>query len=288
MSITTSPLPDHLAKPSEIGEEISVTGKWSPLSASGMFGMSEDSMEMQRLWQSIQSRAEDDESVLSASINQGVGHDAILIHQVFKDSESLIRFYSSVIVSELNDLQKVAKPELHLARGISGSRQIVDVFQRQEIPHALGNHIYSYVKEAHKQPDPATAIQVTAKWTCKPGDSENMTALKHWWQLVGTDAYSMEEGLLRFEVFEVAGEDALVIHETFSDTKELLFHLSKGTAEKYKKDIDQVAVPENYYFRGPVSWIIRTYSKFMRLPATYSNGGSFYTRPGGSMSDGLS
>ena len=38
----------------------------------------------------------------------------------------------------------------------------------------------------------------------------------------------------------------------------------------FKKDIDRIAAPETYYFRGPVSWMIRTYSKFMRLPATYT------------------
>jgi hypothetical protein len=84
----------------------------------------------------------------------------------------------------------------------------------------------------------------------------------------------------------VVGEDALIIHETFADTKELKFHLSKGTAEKYKKDIDAIAAPDAYYFRGPVSWTIRTYSKFLHLPATYSSLGSHHTSPGGSMSDG--
>ena len=96
----------------------------------------------------------------------------------------------------------------------------------------------------------------------------------------------MEEGLLRFEVFQVIGEDALIIHETFNNNDELKFHLSKGTAEKYKKDIDKIAIPECYFFRGPVSWTIRTYSKFLSLPATYSSQGSNYTHPDGSMSDG--
>jgi hypothetical protein len=96
----------------------------------------------------------------------------------------------------------------------------------------------------------------------------------------------MEEGLLRFEAYQVIGEDALIIHETFKNSDELKFHLSKGTAEKYKKDIDEVATPEAYFFRGPVSWTIRTYSKFLHLPATYSSQGSNFTRAGGSMTDG--
>ena len=76
------------------------------------------------------------------------------------------------------------------------------------------------------------------------------------------------------------------VHEVFDDTAELKFHLTKGTADRYKKNLDQVAEPERYFFRGPVSWTIRTYSKFMRLPATYSSRGSHFTRDGGSMSDG--
>jgi hypothetical protein len=85
---------------------------------------------------------------------------------------------------------------------------------------------------------------------------------------------------------QVIDEDALIIHEVFENSDELKFHLSKGTAEKYKKDIDEIAVPEAYFFRGPVSWTIRTYSKFLHLPATYSSQGSNFTQPGGTMSDG--
>jgi hypothetical protein len=143
-----------------------------------------------------------------------------------------------------------------------------------------------YVKNDYTLPDPSTAIQVTAKWTCHPGVPTHLDDLKYWWQRVGTDAYSIEEGLLRFEAYQVVGEDALIIHETFKDSDELKFHLSKGTAEKYKKDIDQVAAPEAYFFRGPVSWTIRTYSRFLHLPATYSSRGSHHTKPGGSMSSG--
>ena len=78
----------------------------------------------------------------------------------------------------------------------------------------------------------------------------------------------------------------LIIHETFQDSDELKFHLSKGTAERYKKDIDEGRRPEAYFFRGPVSWTIRTYSKFLHLPATYSSQGSHFTQPGGSMTEG--
>lgn len=93
-----------------------------------------------------------------------------------------------------------------------------------------------------------------------PGPEHDLDELTHWWQKVATDV--------------------------FDDTKELEFHLTKGTADRYKSDIDEIAEPERYFFRGPVSWTIRTYSKFMHLPATYSSRGSHFTRDAGSMTDG--
>jgi hypothetical protein len=102
--------------------------------------------------------------------------------------------------------------------------------------------LFGNVKDDYTRPDPQTAINVTAKWTCKPGDESHL--------------------------------------------EELMFHLSKGTAEKYKKDIDKIAEPERYFFRGPVSWTIGAYSKFLHLPATYSSQGSNFTQPGGNMSEG--
>jgi quinol monooxygenase YgiN len=161
-----------------------------------------------------------------------------------------------------------------------------DAVLAKNVPGTFGEFLFGYVKEEYKRPDLETAIMVTAKWTCKPGVENCLEDLKYWWQRVGTDAHSMEEGLLRFEAYQVIGEDALIIHETFKNTDELKFHLTKGTAEKYKKDIDKIAAPECYFFRGPVSWTIRTYSKFLHLPATYSSLGSIFTQPRGSMSDG--
>ena len=36
---------------------------------------------------------------------------------------------------------------------------------------AFGELLFGYVKDEYRRPDHETAIQVTAKWTCKPGDS---------------------------------------------------------------------------------------------------------------------
>ena len=87
---------------------------------------------------------------------------------------------------------------------------------------------------------------------------------------VAAGAHELGAGVRRVEAHEVDDRPALIIHETFADTAELKFHLTKGTAATFKKNLDRIAAPEAYYFRGSVAWSIRTYSTFMRLPATYT------------------
>ncbi|MFT5457770.1 MAG: quinol monooxygenase YgiN [Myxococcota bacterium] len=280
------PLPAFLAEPSRLGTEISVTGKWVPSTPGGWFRRSEDSGRMRQEWENIHADAAADEGVLSTEINHAVGEDAVLVHHVFADADALIHYFSTTATQHMGALKAVATPELHLVRGVEVPAEARTAIQAKAVPIAIGEHLYGYVKEDYRRPDLAKAIMVTAKWTCTPGDESHLDELEHWWQRVGTDAHSLEEGLLRFEAYRVAGEDALIIHETFRNTAELRFHLSKGTAARYKKDIDRIASPDAYFFRGPVSWDIRTYSKFLHLPATYSSLGSQFTRPGGSMSEG--
>ena len=283
---TREPLPPFLAEPSKIGQEISVTGKWIPTKQGGRFRKSAESNEMLAEWEDIHTGAKRDAGVLSTEINHAVGEDAVLVHHVFKDPDAVIHYFSTTATQHMGALTKVAKPQLHIVRGVSVPAPVREAMLAKNVPTAFGELLFGYVKEGYRRPEGQTAIMVTAKWTCKPGVSTCLDDLKHWWQRVGTDAYSMEKGLLRFEVYQVVGEDALIIHEVFETSDELKFHLSKGTAEKYKKDIDEIAVPEAYFFRGPVSWTIRTYSKFLHLPATYSSQGSNFTQPGGTMSDG--
>lgn len=82
-------------------------------------------------------------------------------------------------------------------------------------------------------------ISVTGKWVpAEPGgrfqeSPESREMLREWEDIhegarVGTEAHDEEEGLLRFEVYRVLGEDALVIHEVFAANDELKFHLSKA------------------------------------------------------------
>ena len=279
------PLPHFMAEPIRIGPEISVTGKWVPKTPGGLFRKSPDSSEMLKEWEDIHKGARADSGVLSTEINHAIGTDVVLVHHVFRDADALLHYFSDTATRHMKALTDVARPEHHLFRGIEIPTVVRDAVSAKGVEAAYGDYLYGFVKEDYRAPDPATAIQVTAKWTAK--SQEHLDELKYWWQEVGTVAYTLEEGLLRFEVYQVQGEDALIIHETFSDTSELYFHLTKGTANKFKKSIDQIAAPECYFFRGPVSWTIRTYSKFMHLPATYSSLGSHYTEPGGSMSSGL-
>ena len=280
-------LPDFLAEPSRVGDEISLTGKWVPTKKGGLFRKSAESKEMRKEWEDIHSEAKNHEGMLSTEINHAIGQDAVLVHHVFKNTDSLIDYFSNTATEHAEALSKVAKPDLHLIRGAKLSEAARAAISAKNVPGVFGEYLFGYVKNEYQRPDPAKAIQVTAKWTCNLDDADQLNELIYWWQQVGTEAFTLEKGLVRFEVYQVIGENALIIHETFDTSDELQFHLSKGTAAKFKKDIDKIAYPETYFFRGPVSWTIRTYSKFLKLPATYTSQGSHYTQAGGNMSDGL-
>jgi quinol monooxygenase YgiN len=280
------PLPSFLAEPSRIGSEISITGKWVPTVKGGLFRRSAESREMVREWNDIHADAREDAGVLSTEINLGVGEESVLVNHVFRDAEALGHYFSSTATQHMQALTSVAKPELHLVRGMAIPSSVRGALEAKGVAAAFGEHLFGYVKNDYQRPSLDDAIMVTAKWTCHEDDPSSLEQLKYWWQRVGTDAHSIEKGLIRFEVYQVPGESALIIHETFEDTAELQFHLAKGTAHKYKKEIDQIAAPEAYFFRGPVSWTIRTYSKFLHLPATYTSQGPLFTRPGGTMSEG--
>jgi quinol monooxygenase YgiN len=280
------PLASFLSKPSRIGHEISVTGKWVPKKPGGIFRQSPESKDMLKEWEDIHAAARTDSGVMSTEINHAVGDDAVLVHHTFASPDALVHYFSTTATQHMAALTAVASPEIHLVRGTEIPSSVTEAVSSKGVAASFGELRFGYAKDEYRRPDPTAAINVTAKWTGKDNIASALSDLEYWWQRVGTDAFGLEEGLLRFEVYRVIGEDALIIHEVFSTNAELKYHLSKGTAERYKKDIDEVANPECYFFRGPVSWTIRTYSKFMHLPATYSSQGSNYTAPGGSMSDG--
>ena len=273
-------LPEYLTTSSQIGDEITITGKWTPLK-----GSSKEALKQQ--WDNIHSEARNQEGMLLTEVNHAKGRNGVLVHHVFENTSSLLDYFRTSVAKNKDDLYKVGQPDLHLIRGMKISEQIKSALKLGDVEGDFGEYLFGYVKNDYQKPDQATAIQVTAKWTVHEDQKEKLEELIHWWQQVGTDAYHMERGLVRFEVYKVIGENALIIHETFENTDELKFHLTKGTAAKYKKDIDGIAAPEGYFFRGPVSWMIRTYSKFIGLPATYSNLELQFAAEQGSMSEGI-
>lgn len=281
---TKEALPEFLAEPTKLGQEISITGKWIPTKKGGLFRKSSESKQMLKEWEDIHAEAKAHDGILSTEINHAIGQDAVLIHHVFKNEDSLIKYFSSTATNHAQALGKVAKPDIHLVKRKHISDGVRDALVSKKVPASFGEYLFGFVRNDYQRPDPEKAIQVTAKWTCK--SEEDLDELIYWWQKVGTDAFDLEKGLVRYEVYRVIGEPALIIHETFENSDELKFHLSKGTAAIYKKQIDKIAAPENYFFRGPVSWTIRTYSKFLKLPATYSSQGSHFSQAGGNMSDG--
>jgi hypothetical protein len=278
------PLPSHLTKETKIGTEISITGKWVATQKSSFFRKSTEYNEMLKEWDGIHMEARQHEGMMSTEIDPAIGQDAVLIHHIFEDANAFLSYFNTTAEEHIKTLMSVAKPDLQLIRGAKIDDKVRQALSAKNVSGSFGEYLFGYVKNDYYRPDPEHAVQVTAKWTCK--DEGTLEELIYWWQRVGTDAYTMEEGLVRFEVYQVIGENALIIHETFENSDVLKFHLTKGTAEKYKKDIDKIAYPENYFFRGPVSWMIRTYSKFLHLPATYTGLGSHYTQEGGTMSEG--
>ena len=278
-------LPTYLSEETRIGNEISITGKWVSIKKGGLFRKSAESKQMLKEWEGIHHEARNHKGMLSTEINPAIGQEAVLVHHIFENTTALVDYFNTTATKHVEALTTVAKPDMHLIRGVKLTEDIKNALASKTVKGDFGEYLFGYVKHDYQRPDTSKAIQVTAKWTCK--EEGSIEELIYWWQRVGIDAFDMEKGLVRFEVYRVVGENALIIHETFDTSDELQFHLSKGTAAKYKKDIDKIAYPENYFFRGPVSWMIRTYSKILHLPATYTRQGLHFTKEGGSMSEGL-
>lgn len=271
---------------SKIGTEISITGKWVPKKSGFLFMKSNDSKELINEWNEIHAAASEFEGILSTEVNSAIGEDAVLIHHVFDNKNSLLKYFNSIAREHVNKLTQIASPEVQIIRGVE-----IDEDIEKSIPNNIkidyAEYRSGYIRNDYAAPDKTNAINVTAKWKVHPNSDGTIDELIYWWEKVATEAYDLEKGLSRFEIYKVKDEDALVIHEVFDTNEQLQFHLSKGTAAIYKKEIDKVAAPENYFFRGPVSWMIRTYSKFMNLPATYSRNSLDYKIESGSFSDGL-
>ena len=132
----TTPLPDYLAEPSQLGDEISITGKWVPSNPGGRFRTTEESREMLQEWEDIHQGARADVGVLSTEINHAVGEDAVLVHHVFRDAEALLHYFGTTAATHAEALLKVASPGLHLVRG-------------NDVPPAVGDACGPGVAQKH-------------------------------------------------------------------------------------------------------------------------------------------
>ena len=151
-------------------------------------------------WDAIHQSASQHPGILSTEINHAMGQDAVLVHHTFKSPAAVEDYFASVATEHMAALTQVAKPALHLVRGMQMPASMKAVMSAKVSGAAFGEYRYGYVKNDFQRPDPKTAIQVTAKWVCKPGES--VEELSYWWQRVGTDAYDLEKGLVRFEVYK--------------------------------------------------------------------------------------
>lgn len=178
MTHTPEPLPRFLAEPSKIGTEISITGKWIPAKQGGLFRKSVESKEMLEEWEDIHAGARADAGVLSTEVNHAVGEDAVLVRHVFRDP---------------------GPPPLLLHHHRRTDGRTDQGRQAADTPRPRRQHPYSdqgsgpgeeraggvrrvavRIREGRLQaPDQETAIQVTAKWTCEPGNPSGLDELKY-------------------------------------------------------------------------------------------------------------
>ena len=97
-------LPQFLSEPAKLGEEISITGKWIPTKKGGLFKKSKESKEMLIEWEDIHAEAKAHDGMLSTEINHAIGQDAVLIHHVFINEDSLIKYFSKTATNHAEAL----------------------------------------------------------------------------------------------------------------------------------------------------------------------------------------
>ncbi len=280
-------LSPFVAAPVRLGHEISITAKWIPNETGGLFRTSAETKEMRQEWEGVHNEAIVHPGILSSELDVGVGEEVVLVHHVFQDAAAFAYHFDTTGDAHMKPLQAVAHPGMHLVRGERIPQRVREVLATRRIKAVFGELQSGWVRDQHRKPDDATSIAMTAKWTCKPSEDRRIDALIDKWRQLGTDAWTLEEGLLRFEIHRVLGEDAVIVHRVFETNADLRFHLMKGTAATYREEIDGLAACECCFFRGPVSWPVRTWSRFQHLPATYARRERVHTRGIGSMSDGL-
>lgn len=160
-----------------------------PTKRGNLFRKSAESKEMIKEWEAIHEGARNYKGMLSTEINHAIGQEAVLVHHVFQDADALVDYFNTNATEHVSALTAVAKPDIHLIRGIMLNENVKSALSSKNVNGNFGEYLFGYAKNEYKRPDPANAIQVTAKWKCKG----KIDDLIYWWQRVGTDAYELEK-----------------------------------------------------------------------------------------------
>ena len=246
MMTSSTPLAPHLAEPTRIGDEISITGKWVPNNPGGRFRTSEESREMLKEWEDIHQGASSDGGVLSTEINHAVGEDAVIVHHVFVNPDALTRYFATTATEHMAALTAVARPDLHMVRGVTIPAAVTDVVRDATSNVAFGEHLFGFVKHDYRLPDPATAINVTAAM------EQN------------------EPGAEAVHTYVSEADNALYVRDEFADAGAVGFHLQE-TAAAHFPQLLAVATPGPFFFMGEVPDEMKQATEEMQLGGQFSS-----------------
>ena len=109
------------------------------------------------------------------------------------------------------------------------------------------------------------AITVVYKWTAKPGNLGDLTAI---YKKVTDAMKATEPGALAVHVYVSEEEDALYVRDQFADANALGFHLSQ-TAGPHFPSLLEIATPGTFYFFGNVPAEMQEATRQMGLAAEF-------------------
>ncbi|MGI9642503.1 MAG: hypothetical protein ACR2N9_06945, partial [Acidimicrobiia bacterium] len=122
-----------------------MTGKWVPTRSGGKFRKSPESQDMLKEWEDIHASARADSGVINTEINHAVGQDAVLVHHTFASPAALLNYFSTTAADHMAALTKVAKPEVHLVRGVEIPDSVADAISAKGVQATFGELQFGYV-----------------------------------------------------------------------------------------------------------------------------------------------
>ena len=144
------PMPNFLTEGTKIGKELSITGKWIATQKSGFFRKSAEYKEMLKEWDAIHQEARIHDGMLSTEIDPAIGQDAVMIHHIFQDADSLVNYFSSTAEKHARALMSVAKPDIHLIRGAKIDETVREALSAKNVKGNFGEYIFGYVKNDYQ------------------------------------------------------------------------------------------------------------------------------------------